>query len=157
MSKRTPYQRLTEAQQTYIVVRCAQFASPTTVERELLERWGVKFPRDKVEYYDPTKGRSRRGKLAKKWVALFWEARRLHLQHQAGAVTPAPMVRTSASDAAVLATVLREMHAALGRILDQLPPPENPLGLHVCTPPNGSPPAMTSADDPAPMPLESSR
>lgn len=76
MGRRSPAQRLTEEQQAFIVTSLACFRTPTQVSDALRERYGVDFPRQRVEHYDPTKRRAQRGKLAKKWVALFWETRK---------------------------------------------------------------------------------
>lgn len=77
--QRSPSTRLTEEQRGFIVTELACFRTPTQVSNALKEEFNVDFSRDKVEYYDPTKGRAKRGKLAKKWVALFETTRKEYL------------------------------------------------------------------------------
>ncbi len=79
MGTRTPRRRLTEEQQAFIVMQCACFRTPQQVSDALKERWSLEFPKDRVEYYDPTKARSRKGSLAKKWVKLFDATRKRYL------------------------------------------------------------------------------
>lgn len=80
MGKRTPAQRLTEEQQAWIVTQLAMFRTPSQVSKELKERWGVDFPRQRVEYYDPTKQRAKTNRIAKKWVQLFETTRQEYLR-----------------------------------------------------------------------------
>lgn len=78
MGKRSPATRLTEEQQAFIVAELAMFRTPQQVTDALKQRWDLEFSRVKVEYYDPTKARSRT-KLAKKWVKLFDATRKRYL------------------------------------------------------------------------------
>lgn len=126
MGQRTPVQRLTEEQQAFIVCRCAEFATPSQVSAELFERWGIKWPRQRIEHYDPTKMRAKKGKLAKKWVALFWSHRERYLAGQSQTVelerektkesTEQPAIQSDRSR-----IVLEEVRNALDRVLLRWP------------------------------------
>jgi hypothetical protein len=68
---------LTDEQQLFIVQALACFLTPTQVAELVKEEFGITVTRQKVQYYDPTKGKEKG--LAAKHKAIFKSTRKAYL------------------------------------------------------------------------------
>ena len=64
--------KLNDAQRAYIVRRLARDDLPTTIQRDVRERFGIDVRCELIKYYDPTRVRTPK----KRWAPLFHAARR---------------------------------------------------------------------------------
>lgn len=70
--------KLTEEQRRFIVMRLAEFATPTQVVAEAQQKWpGLELSKQQVQHYDPTTVQGT--KCAKKWRAVFTARRQAYL------------------------------------------------------------------------------
>lgn len=74
MAEAEATESLTDEQQLFIVVALACFKTPTEVSQLVKEEFSIDVSRQKVQYYDPTKGKDKG--LAQKHKAIFAKARK---------------------------------------------------------------------------------
>ena len=70
--------KLTEAQKDYVIRRLAAYDTPTEIQRDLREKFGVEITRQAVETYDPT----RRPDCGKQSADVFFGARGALLERE---------------------------------------------------------------------------
>jgi hypothetical protein len=75
---RRPNHKLTEPQKDYVIRRLAAYDTPTEIQRDLREKFGVEITRQAIETYDPT----RRPDCGKQSADVFFGARGALLQSE---------------------------------------------------------------------------
>lgn len=68
--------RLSSAVQRFVIGQLARFHTPTEVQEQVRELFGLEVTRPQLGHYDPTTSQGQ--KLSKKWRTLFFEERARH-------------------------------------------------------------------------------
>ena len=110
--------KLTAAQKEYVVHRLAAFDSPSTVQKALLEQFGVKITRSSIEFYDPTKRAS--AKRPEKWQEIFFATRKAFVEGRAEIGASHPLVRIRWRETMALRQMERENDRLANDILDSI-------------------------------------
>ena len=71
--------KLTDEQKAYVVRRLAAYDRPTTIARDVREKFGVQITRQAIAQYDPTRVPG----TGKEWEEMFFAARKAHVGDQA--------------------------------------------------------------------------
>ena len=87
-TRRKEPSRLNDEQRAWIVRRLAAYDSPTTIRRDVRERFGIAVSRQAIEQYDPT----RDCKRGKRWADLFYTVRKDRIGSEADQITRARQI-----------------------------------------------------------------